>query len=416
MAQNKPEHSSNPDKNRNKSEESLATILLLNLLLITGLTSPLWAPVVLATAGIRNSQKPSSQSKSNPLTAPLKALGTSTARTIYYELPLRNIIQYDPNCFRASDELIYEPKPGSECTQSNLEYKVITSFGKDGNRTDDAFKKSTQPINSILIGDSHAMGWGVSDENTISAQLTKKGFPTLNLAVSSYGTPRELHRLAQWAKKNPAKYTEANNILIQYCDNDYDENKEFQAGYSPPPNASRRRPNYESPTPNPYHLNQGDSFVKLLQNNPQIAPVIIKKSWTAVFNQSKEILRNSLLNTLIAKPLINAGVINIREDSHSKLFWQTLANYSTILTGKNLLIFISNGHGLNNHETLLDLKQGLKAFQQENPSISVQLLNLSSLEQNKDEAYFDIDDHLTPLGHKLIANEIMASLQNKTNK
>ena len=80
------------------------------------------------------------------------------------------------------------------------------------------------------------------------------------------------------------------------------------------------------------------------------------------------------------------------------------------------MIFISNGRGLNNHETLLDLKQGLKAFQQENPSVSVQLLNLSSLEENKDEAYFDIDDHLTPLGHKLIANEIMTSLQNKTNK
>jgi len=416
MARNKPKQSPSPEKKENKPEESLAKILLLNLLLITGLTSPLWLPVAIATAGITNVQRPTSKTKPNPLTAPLQSLETSTARTIYYELPLRNIIQYDPNCFRASDELIYEPKPGSECTQSNLEYKVITSFGKDGNRTDDAFKKSTQPINSILIGDSHAMGWGVSDENTISAQLTKKGFPTLNLAVSSYGTPRELHRLAQWAKENPAKYTEVNNILIQYCDNDYDENKEFQTGYSPPPNASKLAPNYESPTPNPYHLNQGDSFVKLLQNNPQIAPVIIKKSWTAVFNQSKEILRNSLLNTLIAKPLINAGVINIREDSHSKLFWQTLANYSTILTGKNLLIFISNGHGLNNHETLLDLKQGLKAFQQENPSISVQLLNLSSLEENKDEAYFDIDDHLTPLGHKLIANEIMASLQNKTNK
>ena len=416
MARNKSKQSPSPEKKENKPEESLAKILLLNLLLITGLTSPLWLPVAIATAGIKNAQKLTSKTKPNPLTPPLQSLETGTTRTIYYELPLRNIIQYDPNCFRASDELIYEPKPGSECTQSNLEYKVITSFGKDGNRTDDAFKKSTQPINSILIGDSHAMGWGVSDENTISAQLTKNGFPTLNLAVPSYGTPRELHRLAQWAKENPAKYTEANNILIQYCDNDYDENKEFQTGYSPPPNASKLAPNYESPTPNPYHLNQGDSFIKLLQNNPQIAPLIIKKSWTAVFNQSKDILRNSLLNTPMAKPLISAGVINIREDSHSKLFWQTLANYSSTLTGKNLLIFISNGHGLNNHETLLDLKQGLKAFQQENPSVSVQLLNLSSLEENKDEAYFDIDDHLTPLGHKLIANEIMASLQNKTNK
>ena len=286
MARNEPKQSSNPNESGSKPEESLTKVILLNLLLITGLTSPLWLPVSLATAGIKNVQKSSSKTKPTPLTTPLKSLETSTARTIYYELPLRNIIQYDPNCFQASNELIYEPKPQSQCTQSNLEYKVITSFGKDGNRTNDAFKKNTQPINSILIGDSHAMGWGVSDENTISAQLTKNGFPTLNLAVSSYGTPRELHRLAQWAKENPAEYTETKNILIQYCDNDYDENKEFQTGYSPPPNASKLAPNYDSPTPNPFHLNHGDSFVKLLKNNPQIAPVIVKKSWTAVFNLS----------------------------------------------------------------------------------------------------------------------------------
>ena len=414
MAQNKPEHSSNPDKNRNKSEESLATILLLNLLLITGLTSPLWAPVVLATAGIRNSQKPSSQSKSNPLTAPLKALGTSTARTVYFELPLRNIIQYDPNCFKANNELIYEPKPESHCTQSNLEYEVITSFGEDGDRTNDALKKNTQPINSILVGDSHAMGWGVSDDDTISARLTRNGFPTLNLAVSSYGTPRELYRLALWANENRAEYSEVKNILIQYCDNDYDENKEFQSGYNPPPNALELAPNYDLPTFNPYHLSRGQSISQLLHNNPQTVPVIIKKSWEALFNYAKERFRNILINSPAAKPLISAGLINIREDSHSKLFWQTLSNYSEILAGKNILIFTSNGHGLNNQETTLDLKQGLKKIQKENPSFSIQLLIMNSLEEQKDDAYFDIDDHLTPRGHELIADEIMASLQNNT--
>ena len=416
MSRNTPKQSSNPGKSENNSGESFTKILLLNLLVITGLTSPLWLPLALTTAGIKNTKKPSSQKSPNPLTAPFKALSTNAARTIYFEAPLRNIIQYDPNCFKASNELIYEPKPESQCTQSNLEYKVTTSFGKDGDRTNDALKTSNKPINSILVGDSHAMGWGVSDEDTINAELTRQGFPTLNLAVSSYGTPRELHRLAQWAKDNPAEYSEVKNIAIQYCDNDYNENEEFPSGYNPPPNASELAPNYDSPTPNPYHLGYGQSLAQLIQKNPQIAPIIIKKFWSASFIRIKEIFRKSLLGTPATKPLISAGLINIKVDSHSKLFWQSLSNYSKILAGKNLVIFTSNAHGHNNQETTLDLQQGLKKFQQDHPTISIQLLPLDSLEENKNEAYFAIDDHLTPLGHKLIANEIMASLQNKTRQ
>ena len=414
MAPNKPKQSSDLDKNN--SGESFTKILLLNLVVITGLTSPLLLPLALTTAGIKSTQKPSSEKSPNPLTAPLRALSTNAARTIYFEAPLRNIIQYDPQCFKASNELIYEPKPESQCSQSNLEYEVTTSFGKDGDRTNDALKTNNKPINSILVGDSHAMGWGVSDEETINAELTRKGFPTLNLAVSSYGTPRELHRLAQWAKENPAEYSEVKNIVIQYCDNDYDENKEFPSGYTPPPNASELAPNYNSPTPNPYHLDNGQSITQLIQNNPQIVPVIIRKSWTASFNRIKKMLRDGFLSTPAAKPLISAGLINIKVGSHSKLFWQSLSNYSKILTGKNLIVFTSNGHGHNNQETTLDLQQDLKKFQQDHPAISIQLLPLDSLEENKNEAYFAIDDHLTPLGHKLIANEIMSSLQNKPHQ
>ena len=117
-----------------------------------------------------------------------------------------------------------------------------------------------------------------------------------------------------------------------------------------------------------------------------------------------------------AKPLISAGLINIKIDSHSKLFWQSLSNYSKTLTGKNIIIFTSNGHGHNNQETTLDLQQGLEKFQQNHPAISVQLLPLDSLEVRKNEAYFTIDDHLTPLGHKLIANEIVASLRTKADQ
>ncbi|MFP5462523.1 MAG: CidA/LrgA family protein, partial [Gammaproteobacteria bacterium] len=43
----------------------------------------------------------------------------------------------------------------------------------------------------VVIGDSHAMGWGANDEETFAAQLQAlSGRPVYNLGVASYGTAR----------------------------------------------------------------------------------------------------------------------------------------------------------------------------------------------------------------------------------
>ena len=41
---------------------------------------------------------------------------------------------------------------------------------------------------------------------------------------------------------------------------------------------------------------------------------------------------------------------------------------------------------------------------------------LSVLEQKKEEAYFAIDDHLNPFGHKLIADELIKELRPKSDQ
>ena len=47
-----------------------------------------------------------------------------------------------------------------------------------------------------VLGDSHAMGWGVNDDETFSAVLEKKiDKPVYNLAVSGYGTIREFNKI-----------------------------------------------------------------------------------------------------------------------------------------------------------------------------------------------------------------------------
>ena len=67
------------------------------------------------------------------------------------------------------------------------------------------------------------MGWGVNDDETFSyilQNILKR--QVYNLAVSSYGTAREIIRLN---KTNLLR--NSNTLIIQYHENDINENKDF---------------------------------------------------------------------------------------------------------------------------------------------------------------------------------------------
>jgi hypothetical protein len=73
-----------------------------------------------------------------------------------------------------------------------------------------------------VVGDSYAMGWGVNQDETFGEVLQKKsGLKVLNTAVASYGTAREMLVLRR-LDTSRLRY-----LIIQYCENDQEENKEF---------------------------------------------------------------------------------------------------------------------------------------------------------------------------------------------
>lgn len=77
----------------------------------------------------------------------------------------------------------------------------------------------------VVTGDSYAFGWGVEDNQTFSYLLQHDyGYHTVNTAVPSYGTARELSRLRRLGL---LKHIDA--LIIQFCDNDWDENERFLA-------------------------------------------------------------------------------------------------------------------------------------------------------------------------------------------
>lgn len=130
----------------------------------------------------------------------------------------RALVQFDANCARYDPEVTYTLKPGV-CTFENVEFRDEFRINRLGLRDDEA---SLDAPEVIVLGDSHAMGWGVEQGETLVRALARKsGLKVLDAAISSYGTVREMMLLdrldTSWLKV----------LIIQYADNDLPENRAF---------------------------------------------------------------------------------------------------------------------------------------------------------------------------------------------
>jgi hypothetical protein len=131
----------------------------------------------------------------------------------------RALIQFDPACAVYDKEVTYTLKPGT-CTFGNLEFNNIYHINKLGLRDADT---SLEAPEIVVLGDSHAMGWGVEQDETVAAVLKQKsGLKVLNAAISSYGTAREMTVL------NRVDTSRLRVLIVQYADNDLPENRTYR--------------------------------------------------------------------------------------------------------------------------------------------------------------------------------------------
>jgi hypothetical protein len=106
----------------------------------------------------------------------------------------RALIQFDANCAQYDAEVTYTLRPGA-CTFENIEFRNDYRINRMGLRDDEQDLAAPEVI---VIGDSHAMGWGVDqDQSLVRVMAAKTGLKTLNAAISSYGTVRELTMLGR---------------------------------------------------------------------------------------------------------------------------------------------------------------------------------------------------------------------------
>ena len=145
----------------------------------------------------------------------------SIQKQIYFK-GYRNIWQNNKNCSIFDVQLLYKPKIGP-CEFTNPEFKTNLIFSEFFREHETILDKNISKDYIVVLGDSIAMGWGVNNDETFSYHLEKKlNKKVYNMAVSSYGSVREIKKL----KLSPF-YENSNTIIIQYHPNDLGENKEL---------------------------------------------------------------------------------------------------------------------------------------------------------------------------------------------
>lgn len=271
-----------------------------------------------------------------------------------YRNSMRNLWQRQIECVDFDAELIYKPKPGT-CKFNNPEFRTTLNFSAEGRFTG---KKPEGP-GIVVIGDSHAMGWGVNDEETFSAELQRLiRRPVYNLGVSSYGTVRELLRL-----KHSGLLAKADTVILQYCENDLSENQRNQI--------------------NSEEINRG-KFQGITAGQPSLKGLIL--SITRAYG-------NAL--ALPFKRMFGTRETENFQPHYQKLI--ALLKEQPELANKRIVIFYNNGD-----------KKPFRNFPngRDGTLANIEFVDISTTEAD----HFRLDDHMSPIGHKKVAAKLLETL------
>ncbi len=288
----------------------------------------------------------------------------------------RIIWQSKPDCVEADDYLIYKPKDGV-CRFTNPEFDISMTFGPRGRAVPP--QPATEKKAIAVLGDSHAMGWGVNDDQTFSSVIAEKlKVDVFNLAVSSYGTRREVRRLLK-----SGLLDQVDTIIIQYCDNDFGENwTEFtEADYVKSANEFKS-------TLQTY--NQAMSSGGPAQNgfNPALARLkyAVREPFDAV------------LRTVGLKKGYDFMPFGDDFSPHHQALKKVFNQYANDLKDKKIFIFYSNAHGAK-----------FKNFPSGKDDTVKNLFFFQPDLVRSD--YYTLDDHLNPAGHKRVGEAVVELLK-----
>ena len=274
-------------------------------------------------------------------------------KNFYNQLGYRKIWQNEKNCVEFDDKLIFKPKIG-KCLFANPEFNTVLNFDEEGRLKGNKLINKNGTEGVAVIGDSHAMGWGVNDNETFSAILEKKlNKKVYNLAVAGYATEREILRL-----KNSGLLKEINTVVIQYSDNDYNEN-----------------------------------ISKVPDNNIEISKFKFNELISAkqtFFKRLRKAIRYSYIIPIEKLNYKNHILMNWND--HEKIFYKIINKYDFLKEKKIIVIYV-NGENIK-----------FNNFPNGQSKILENLFFLDISYQKKD--FFILDGHLNKYGHIKVAKEL----------
>lgn len=289
-------------------------------------------------------------------------------------------------CTAPDHDLWYRATIG-ECELKSLEFHTILRFAEDGRISDGKSDK----VGIVVLGDSHAMGWGVNDAETFSAVLEEMtGRPVFNLAVASYGTYRELLAL----EKKPELLATSDTIVIAYNETDLHENL-----------ALLENPTLLSKPMSPAlgqddwglgamwsHVLTGTRPIRILVWHALTIPILViakpfsrdRTEWPVLFSR------------IFEKPDMFEG--STREGlDFSKHYWLINKVFTRFpwLKGRRVIVFYTNAFGLKFHNYAEVVKR---------PNVLGAEFVDFDLASN---LYYSFDSHLTKAGHREIAQKLL---------
>jgi lysophospholipase L1-like esterase len=285
----------------------------------------------------------------------------------YYFSRDRKLIQGDSGCMQFSEELLYVLRPG-RCHFSNREFDTTLTILNDGRRVSGP---GSGPPRITVVGDSVAMGWGVSDEEAFPAVIATQTQQTVfNLGVSSYGTARELLSLHRHPQARSA-----DTLVIQYSDNDLRENRAYLGSKAL---WSRK------------HV--PEQFARLTDSSPKgyrfgvFVSIAFTKAWNRVKTAGS-----------------NGGRTSAGEPGEAEAFLGILTRFPE-LKPKRILVMQAMAPG-EAQDPFLDEINRIKDKLAPGWHIKTLAVSLSAAD------YFYLDDHMNAQGHRIVAGRILDALK-----
>lgn len=298
---------------------------------------------------------------------------------LLYAHNLTNVIQIVPECSEYDSCFFYNLKANNNCNFTNIEFSNPYTTNSKGFRDDDS---SMQQPEVICLGDSYIMGWGVNQQEAVPAVLeSATGKKVLNAGMSSFGTAREVKRLAT-LDTAAMKY-----LVVQYCPNDNEENKAWADNKGELPISSQA--SYDS--------------------------LKTKNEWNKKYFPGKYFLvamqywGKEKIKSMLGRPPSVIG-LPIEPARDAKMFLDIMKTAPVDFRKTKLIVFEAVELAHVNNIFLEELKKQLQ--QPENKAFfadNVVTIDLSGKLDKSD--YYILDGHLRPSGHQKIAAEIAKQIQ-----